>query len=166
MRKYFYYFLFLFVLFWCEIAFSKVFPGSYFVPQFVLLFVVVFAVGRDFQETLVMSMLGGFLGELFSGLYFGTVISSMLAASLIAYFVSRNITAQAISLSNAAVLVVSITAILPLWAFLYNLIIFGLGLADTPVFQGFYSWGLLWRVLANFLVFFPVNRLFKILFYE
>ena len=166
MRKRLTIFFFLFALFWLEIGFKKVFPGSFLIPQFVLLFVVIFAVGSDFKETLIMSMIGGFLGELYSGLYFGTVISSMCVAALIAYFMSRNVTAQALSLSSGVLLFALLSAFLPLWAFLYNLAASGLGLVSFPEFRSYYSWILLPQVLVNLAVFFPVNRIFKAIFDE
>ena len=165
-RKFFYHFLFLLVLFWLEASFQRVFPASFLVPQFVLVFAVVYAVNRPLKELLVMSMIAGFLGELFSGLYFGSVISALLAASLAVYFVSRSVTVQALSLSSAAFLLITVTAVFPLWIFLYNLGVSGLGLADTEPFREFYSWQLLWRAAANVIVFFPLNALFKSLFHE
>jgi len=165
-KRYFYFFLFALALFLLESAFQRVFSGSYFIPQLLILFITVFAISRDFRETIWMSFIAGFLGELYSGLYFGAFISQMLLACFLAYFLTRNVTSQDISISTALILVAALTVSLPLWAFIFNLLVSGLGLGNHPPFGEFYSWNLLWRGLVNLLFFFPINRLFKTFFNE
>ena len=123
MKKYFYLFIYAFVLFWLESAFQQVFPRSYFIPQLLILFITAAAISRDLKEVVWLSFLIGFLGELFSGLYFGTFISSTLLAAAITYFMTRNITSQDISFGTAIALISAQAILLPLWAWIFNLII-------------------------------------------
>lgn len=166
MKRYIYLFLFLLVLFWIEAAFQKVFAGSFFVPQFVILFITVFVISRDLKETLYWSFAAGFLGELFSGLYFGSFIFMCIAAAVIAYFVTRNVTAQDISFSTVAVTVSLQVILLPFFVWVFNILAGGLGLTSHPPFSEFFTWKLGIRLFMNLIFFFPINRIFRIFFDE
>ncbi len=166
MKRFLYLILFLVFLFWLETAFQKVFHGSFFVPQFLVLFITVFAVSRDLKETLYWCFIAGFFGELFSSLYFGSFIFMCMIAACVAYFVTRNIAAQDVSISTVLVIVSAQAVLLPLGAWLFNAAVGGLGLVINPHFSEFFSWKLALRVLVNAVFFFPINKIFRIFFDE
>ena len=166
MKRFLYLLFFLVLLFWLEAAFQKVFGASFFIPQFVILFVTVFAISRDLKETLYWCFAAGFLGELFSGLYFGPFLFMCLIAALAAYFVTRKVTAQDISISTVLVIVLLQAVLLPLGAWFFNAAVGGLGLAVYPPFLEFFSWKLILQVLVNVIFFFPINKLFRVIFDE
>jgi len=165
-KRFLYLFFFLLILFWLEAAFRKVFATSYFVPQFVILFITVFAVSRDMKETLYWCFIAGFLGELFSGLYFGTFIFMCIIAAAITHFVTRKAAYQDISFSTVMVIVALQVLLLPFFAWLFNLAVGGLGLTVHPPLAEFFSWKLVWRMVMNMFLFFPINKSFRIFFDE
>ncbi len=166
MRKNVYLLVGVFVFFWLETGFRKVFPGSHLVPQFILVFVAVFAVHHDLKGALQIGMFGGFLAELFSTLYFGTAISTMLVAAFFAYFLTRNATLKTLYVSKGWIVLLIVTAAIPFWVFFYNSAASSLNLIIHSGLRAFYSWGLLTQALGNLTVFFPIQALINRVFHE
>lgn len=149
----------LLALFWLEVGFKKAFPTSFFVPQFVLVFAVIYAASAELNDVLRIGMIAGFLGELFSGQYFGAGLFAFLVSCLIAYFVSRSVVAQALSMSGSIMILLVIGAIFPLLVYTFGFIASGVNGAVTPSLRDYYSWQLIWRIVANLLIFLPLNRI-------
>ena len=162
MKRFFYHFLFLLTLFWLEAALQKAFGPSYLIPQLLVLFITVFAVSRELKESLYWCFIVGLLGELFSGLYFGTFIFLCIVACLNAYFVTRKITSQEVSFSTVAVILALQAVTLPLAAYFFTLAVGGLSFTPILGFKIFFNVSIFTRFFANYLLFFPINKLFKI----
>lgn len=157
-KKSLYSFLYLFVLFLVYAACLKVFTGHpYFIPQLVLLSVIVFATREEFVTTLWYSFAAGFLLELFSGLFFGANLIPVVAVAMAAFFITRNLTAQQVSMPSAVSLVILGTALFPLLAFLYLLAAAGLNLTESASFADLFSWTLVWTAVMNMIFFYPVQ---------
>lgn len=166
MRRNLYVLLILLVLFWIEAGFRKVFPGSHLVPQFLLITVVAFSVTQNFHEAVFASFIGGFMAELFSGLYFGTVVFAMLLVVIINYFLVYTVSFKTLFISRGWLLLCLATVVLPFCAYVYNLTVSGLNLAGQPELKSFYSWTLLWQVVSNLTVFFPLQKIINRAFNE
>jgi len=166
MKRLFYFFLLIFAFFWLETGLRRVFPGNNFIPQLVLILLVVFSIRVNFQELLATILFGGLLGELFSGLYFGAAIWSMLICVPLARFAWSNPTLRSFSLSHIWFIGLIATAAYPLAAYLYSLVISGLGFMSRPMFFNFYSLEILWQIIANLCLIYAVYWLVKFIFHE
>ena len=162
MKKYILYFLYFFLLFLLQVSSTKVFSDYLFIiPQFVLLFVIIFALSNSFIETLWFSFIAGFLSELFSGLFFGSQISAFLVIGLGVYLATRNLAPREITVPTVIVLVVTGTLLYELWLFVFGYLASVSGLSSALSFKYFFSTKLVWTVLLNLLFFYPLNFLFK-----
>ena len=164
MKKALYYFLFIFILFLLQVSGVKVFSHAvYAIPQLMLLFVIIFALSNSFTSTLWVSFGAGFLLEWFSGAYFGSQIFAMVASALLAYFLTRNITARDISIPTAVFLVLLTTLLYGFWIYIYNLTADGLNLAQSIPFRSVFSWNLLWTCIVNLIFFWPISFFYRLL---
>lgn len=164
MKKAVYYFLCVFILFLLQVSGVKVFSETrYLVPQLLLLFVIIFAVANSFTQTLWVSFGAGFFLEWFSGAFFGSQIFALTAAGLVAYFLTRKVTAREVSLLTVLFLVVLETLVFGFWVYLFNVAAAGLNLAPGLAFRSVFQWNVLLTCFVNLLFFWPVNFFYKLL---
>ncbi|MBI4050201.1 MAG: rod shape-determining protein MreD [Candidatus Doudnabacteria bacterium] len=150
--------LYLFFLFLIYVAGLKVFTGHpYLVPQLVFLSVIIFAVRETFIATLWYAFAAGFLLEFFSGFFFGANLLAMVIIALAAFLITRNVTSRRVVLPAAATLAALGTAIFPLVAYLYLLLMAGLNLTESVAFADLFSVNIIWAALLNVLFFYPVK---------
>ena len=162
MRKYWYQLVILIVLFLIEIAALGVFSrADVWFPQLLLLAVIIFALKHSLSEIVWFSFVTGFLGELFSGFFFGTWILAFLATGIIIYFITRKLTSRDISFVTVVFIVTVSTLFFPLWAFFYSGLLSLVQISDPITFGDFYRVSILWTVLSNLVVFYPLNHAFK-----
>lgn len=155
---------FILLLFLLDTASIKVFgSGDLFIPQFLLLLVIVFAINYSFTETLWFSFGIGFFAETVSGFFFGAEIVALVLTGLIVYSVTRKLTSQEISFLMAIVLVVVSTFVLKFCLYGYSATAAFFNLANYISLKEMFSLNLFWTALANFLVFYPVLFVFKFL---
>lgn len=163
-KKLILYFIYPLLLFLLSTSAIKVFSGAYYlVPQLVLLFVIIFATTHSFAETLWMSFALGFLQELFSGVFFGAYIIAFVMTGLLVYFITRNLTAQEVSAETVIFLVVLTTFLFDFWIFGYNNLASLLGISLPLSLRHIYSAKIVWTIVVNFLFFYPLELIFKIL---
>ena len=151
-----------FLLFLLHSASVKVFASASFVPQFLLLFVIVFAATHSLPETLWFSFGAGFLWETFSAEFFGAQIFALIFCGLGAYLVTRNITAQELAAPTAAFLVVGATVLRPLLVAGYHAVASSLDLTSPIPFGTFLNPGVIYAALANLLVFYLLRFLIRL----
>lgn len=165
-KRYFYYFLFLFAWFLLETAALGAFARwSYVVPQLTLLVILVFAARHSLAESVWLSFAAGFMGELFSGSFFGSRLAAFILIAVLLHSVTRSLISRDMAASSSAILTTASTLFFPLGIFLSTLVFFVAGLADAPALGDFYSAKIILTIFANLVFFYPVvilhNRLFK-----
>lgn len=157
-KRIIYFTIFLLVSFAIQSAAVQVFGDrTNFIPQFLLLLVVIYAVDREFPESLWLAFAAGFCGELFSGFYFGAQIFSAVVIAITTYAITRKITLCEVKLPMAAFLVILLTVLSRLLPFIYQLLAARLSLARSIPFGDLFSPGLLILFVINLLVFFGLN---------
>lgn len=160
-KQKFNYLILLFLLFLIEVACRKVFSGHlYLIPQFTLLFVMIFATREPFVETLWFAFLAGFFLEWFSGLFFSADIVGLALTGVAAYLLTRKLTSQQTNLFTAIFLVILGTLFFPLFVYLYLIFASSLGLTAAPAFTDLLSTRLIWTALSNSLFFYPIRFIF------
>ena len=158
MKKYFYYFLDITILFLAEIALVKTFTSQfYLLPQLTLLFIIVYALSHTLSETIWISFAVGFIHEIVSAQFFGAYIWTFLLSGIFIYLVTSKWTDRKISLPAAVGLVASTTLLFSWWAYVYNLLIALVGLSGNLPVGNFFFWKLIWTTVANLLLFYPVK---------
>ena len=160
-KKYGIYAALLIVLFLLHTAAVKVFQGASFVPDLLLLFIVLFATTRSLPESLWFAFGGGFLWELFSAEFFGAQIFALLVCSIAAYLVTRNLTAQQLGVPTAVFLVIGTTILRLLAVFVYQLVAASLDLASVIPAGVFLNAGLVSLLIANLLAFYLLHLIFR-----
>lgn len=164
MKRNLYYFLFILILFFLQSALVKVFPGSFWIPHLLLLFAIAAAITEESGRATTLAFIAGFFGELFSTMAFGSIISSMLAATLAAHFFTRKLTSQEIPARTGTLIVLAETLIVIAWIYLYNLAANGLGFGESIRLSEIFRFAILWQFIVNVIFFFPINRLYRIIF--
>lgn len=134
-------------------------------PQWLLLFIIIFALENRLSEIIWFGFLAGFLMELFSGWFFGSYIFTLVICGVVVYLVTRKLTPQKISAPLLIFLIAIATLIFPAAVYLYNLFFAGLGLggAAWPAAGDFFTLSLFWTALSNLIMFYPLQFGAKIL---
>lgn len=163
-KRHFYYLGYTFFLFLIESAARKVFAQDFFfVPQFLLLIIIVVAIKLSFQESVWVGFFAGFLLEIFSGQAFGGYIFALLLTSALFFLITRKITTQDISPVGSALLVLAGTFFFISSLYLYNGFFSLLGLGGQTALRSVFSSKIFWTAAINLMAFYPVKFIFDIL---
>lgn len=164
MKFFLYPLIFLTILFLISTAALRVFtPQAVFLPHLTLVLVVIFALNRSLPETIWFSFIAGFLSELFSGLAFGSQIFAFTMCGIAVYLLTRKITARHVS--PPVVLLVVCGSTVAYYLFLSAASSFFVAFDHRSVLPlgEAMNWSLLWRVVANIVLFYPLNFVYKLL---
>ena len=153
-NKYLIYAGLLFLFFLVHSSAVKVFQGSSFVPELLLLAVIIFAAMNSLPETLWFSFGAGFLLEIFSAEFFGAHIFALLICGITAYLATRNLTAQELAVPTAVFLVIGATLLRPALVWVYQAGVSSLDLATAIPVGVFLNGELFYTVLVNLAIFY------------
>lgn len=142
------------------VAFSD---KAQFLPNFLLLFVVIFTLAHSLPESVWQAFAAGALLELFSGWFFGAYIFALLACTLLIYLTTRKLTAQENSPGLGLLLVFGATLVMALALYFYNGLFSAIGLGPPVSLPQFASWRLVWAIVINLAAFYPLMLLSRLL---
>lgn len=164
MKRHIYQFILLLLFFLIQTAAARVWSDdSYFIPQLVLLFTIIFSLTRPLRESLWYAFAAGFFLELFSGLYFGAHIFSLVLSALVVYVVTRNFTVRDLGVGTAVLLAACGAVFLPLALYGYQGLMAFFGFASGPAARDFFSFALFFTAVLNVLLIYPLRLIFKLL---
>ena len=154
----------LLLLFFLQSALQVAFADkAQFLPNFLLLFIVIFTLAHSLPMSIWQAFAAGFLLEIFSGWFFGAYIFAMLSCALLVYLVTRKLTAREISPATGLLLVFVVTVAMAAVLYLYSELFAALGAGPAVSPHQFISWRLLWAVVINLAAFYPLLMLSRVL---